>query len=58
MGNGVKSYTREVVLKGTTLYVELTSAVLRQELTYGKSKIIKMMNDELGREVIKEVVLR
>lgn len=58
MGNGVNSYTRNIALKGNTLYVELTSAVLREELSYGKSKIITMINAELGREVVKEVVLR
>ena len=58
MGNGVNSYTKEVVLKGTTLYVALTSAVLREELSYGKQKIIKMINEELGKEVVKDVVLR
>lgn len=58
MGNGVNTYTKNVVLKGATLYVELTSSVLRQELQYGKDKIIKMINEELQREVIKEVVLR
>ena len=39
MGNGVNSYTREIMLRGSTLYVELTSAVLREELSYGKEKI-------------------
>ena len=58
MGNGVNSYTKEVVLKGTTLYVSLTSAVLREELSYGKQKIIAMINEELKKEVVKEVVLR
>lgn len=58
MGNGVNNYTRHISLKGSTLYVELTSAVLREELSYGKDKIIKMINAELGREVVKEVVLR
>src|SRR6476646_1523313 len=58
MGNGVNSYTRQVALKGHTLYVELTSAVLREELSYGKAKIIKMINEELKKEVVKEVVLR
>ena len=58
MGNGVNSYTKEVVLKGTTLYVSLTSAVLREELSYGKQKIIKMINEELRKEVIKEVIVR
>lgn len=58
MGNGVNNYTREIMLKGTTLYVELTSAVLREELSYGKAKIIKMINEELKREVVTDVVLR
>lgn len=58
MGNGVNNYTRNVLLKGSTLYVELTSSVLRQELSYGKDKIIKMINEELGREVVKDVVLK
>ncbi|AWG21776.1 RNA-binding protein [Flavobacterium faecale] len=58
MGNGVNSYTQNVALRNSTLYVELTSSVLREELSLGKSKIIKMINDELGREVITNVVLR
>ena len=58
MGNGVNSYTKEVVLKGSTLYVSLTSAVLRQELSYGKEKIIKMINEELRKEVVTNVILR
>lgn len=58
MGNGVNSYTKEIVLKGTTLYVSLTSAVLREELSYGKQKIINMINEELRKEVIKDVILR
>ena len=58
MGNGVNSYTKNVALRGNTLYVELSSSVLREELSHGKSKIIAMINEELQREVIKEVVLR
>lgn len=58
MGNGVNTYTKEVILKGTTLYVTLTSAVLREELSHGKQKIITMLNDELRKDVVKELVLR
>ena len=58
MGNGVNSYTQEVVLKGSTLYVKLTSAVLREELSYGKQKIIKMINEELRKDVITTVIFR
>lgn len=58
MGNGVNSYTKNVVLKGNTLYVELSSAVLREELSHGKSKIVAMINEELKRDVVRDVVLR
>lgn len=58
MGNGVNSYTQEVILKGNTLYVKLTSAVLREELSYGKDKIIKMLNDELRKDVVSNLILR
>jgi hypothetical protein len=58
MGNGVNSYTKNVVLKGSTLYVELSSSVLREELSHGKTKIVTMINEELHRDVVKNVVLR
>ena len=58
MGNGVNSYTKNVTLKGETLYVELSSSVLREELSHGRSKIITMINEELKREIVKSIVLR
>ena len=58
MGNGVNNYTTAVELRNETLFVSLSSSVLREELSLGKSKIISMLNDELGREVIKKIVLR
>jgi len=58
MGNGVNNYTKSVELKGEVLYVSLTSSVLREELSYGKTKIITMLNEELGRELVKKVILR
>lgn len=58
MGNGVNSYTQDIILKGNTLYVSLTSSVLREELSHGKAKIIKMINEELRKEVVLNLVLR
>lgn len=58
MGNGVNNYTTEIQLKGTTLYVALSSAVLREELSYGKEKIIKMINEEIRKDLITSLVLR
>jgi len=58
MGNGVNNYTTSVNLERETLYIQLNSSVLREELSYGKQKIINMLNEELGKEIIKKLVLR
>lgn len=58
MGPGVNNYTSEIQLKGTTLYVALSSAVLREELSFGKEKIIKMINEELRKDLVTNLVLR
>lgn len=58
MGNGVNNYTTAVDLKNETLFVSLSSSVLREELSLGKTKIIAMINEELGRELVKKLVLR
>lgn len=58
MGTGVNNYTTAIQLERDTLYVQLSSSVLREELIYGQDKIIKMLNESLGKEVIKKLVLR
>ena len=58
MGTGVNNYTSDIQLKQSTLYVNLTSSVLREELSYGKTKIIKMINEELGKELVMNIILR
>lgn len=57
MGNGIVSNTNNVELQGKTLIVKLKSSVLREELSYGKEKIIKMMNEELGEKLITKILL-
>lgn len=58
MGNGVNNYTTAIHLERDTLYVQLSSSVLREELSYGNQKIIKMLNEALGKEIVKKLVLR
>ena len=58
MGNGVQNYTTNIRLQNKTLYVYLSSSVLREELSYGKDKIINLINEELGDEVIKKIILK
>ncbi|MBQ0739182.1 DUF721 domain-containing protein [Aquimarina celericrescens] len=58
MGPAINKYTTSIQLNNDTLYIELSSSVLREELSYGKEKIIKMMNEELGKDLVKKLVLR
>lgn len=58
MGNGVNNYTTSVELKNETLFVSLSSSVLRQELSMGTSKIITLLNEELGKDLVRKLVLR
>jgi len=58
MGNGVNNYTTAIELKHETLYVQLSSSVLREELSYGNEKIVTMLNESVGKEIVKKLVLR
>ena len=58
MGNGVNNYTISVKLNKNSLYVELSSSVLREELSYGEDKIIKMLNEALKKDLITKLILR
>lgn len=58
MGPAIEKYTTAIKLQGSTLYVQLSSSVLREELSYGKEKIIKMLNEELGKDLVTKLVLR
>ena len=57
MGPGVASHTTSVKLQNKTLIIQLNSSVLREELSYGKEKILKIMNEEIGKEVISKLML-
>lgn len=57
LGSGVSSYTDSVVLQNKTLIVKLSSSVLREELSYGKEKIISMINEKMGDSVVTKLIL-
>ena len=57
MGPGVVSYTEEVKIQNKTLVVRLSSSGLRDQLSYGKEKIIRMINEEMGEELVTKLML-
>ena len=58
MGNVVSNYTTDIKLRRKKLYLSISSAPLREELSFGKEKILKMLNEELGGEYIEDVIIR
>lgn len=58
MGKTISTYTTNVSVRKNILYLTIISAPLKHELSYAKDKIRKMLNEELGEEFIKEVVIR
>jgi len=57
MGPGVANHTTSIRYQNKTLIISLSSSVLREELSYGKEKIIKMLNEEVGDQVISKLLL-
>ena len=58
MGKSISRYTSDIKLRRNKLYVTIESASLRQELSFGKEKIIKIINEELGENYIEDVIIR
>ena len=55
MGPSVTKYTVKIEVERRILFVKLSNAALKQELTYARQKIKKMLNDEVGEEVLLDV---
>ena len=58
MGKTISTYTSNIQVRKNVLYLTILSAPLKHELSYGKEQIRTLLNDELGEEFIKEVVIR
>ncbi len=58
MGDAVLRYTEDISFENGTLYVRLTSAILRNELFMCRSQIIKKLNEKIGRQVIQTIIFR
>lgn len=56
MGKAIANRTSKVYVAERKLYVQITSAPLRNELVMAKSKIIELINKEVGENVVEDVV--
>lgn len=56
MGEMIARYTKKVFIKDKTLFVEIISAPLKNELLMSKKQIIKLLNEEAKANLVEEVV--
>jgi hypothetical protein len=57
MGKTVARYTDSIKIYGSKLYITTSVAPLKQELVYQKENIMLRVNEALGEDAIKEVII-
>ena len=55
LGHGISRYIGNTYIKNQTLFVELRSSVLKQELSMKRSTLTKRLNAEVGTQVISDI---
>ena len=50
--------TDKLYIKNKVLFVNLSSSVIRNELSMMRSKLVKRLNEKAGEEVITDIVFR
>ena len=58
MGKTIAGYTEKIQIFGDRLIITTHVAPLRQELIYQKEKIKQRVNEALGEQVVKEVIVQ
>jgi predicted nucleic acid-binding Zn ribbon protein len=58
MGKTVAKYTEKIQVIGSTLYITTNVAPLKNELLYQKETIIQRVNEAMGEQIIKEVIVK
>ena len=57
MGETIAKYTDRIEIKNGTLFIYTEVAPLKNELVFQKELIIKRINESLGDNVVKDVVI-
>lgn len=55
VGSAVSRYTTEKYIRNQTLYVKISNAALRQDLSLMRSRLIKRLNEQVGALIISDI---
>lgn len=56
VGPVIFRHTTNIYIKNQTLYVQLSSSVIRQELQMGREILIRNLNSRVGAQVITDII--
>ncbi|PLX06191.1 MAG: DUF721 domain-containing protein [Marinilabiliales bacterium] len=57
-GTYVANATTDIQINSSRLFVSVNSSIIRSELLLIRSELVKRLNKNLGREFIKEIIIR
>ncbi|MCD8236528.1 MAG: DUF721 domain-containing protein [Prevotellaceae bacterium] len=55
MGEGIARYTGNLFIKNQTLFVQIKSSVLRQDLSMSRGNLVKRLNEHVKAQVITDI---
>lgn len=58
MGKMVSRYTKNIYIQNSTLFVETTSPIVRNELLMMKEEIRQRLNEVAGEEIVKTIIFK
>ena len=58
LGKNLQSYISNKYFQNGIIYIHLSSSVLRSELSYQKQGLVDSINQNIGRKIVKEIILR
>ena len=58
VGPVISRYTTNLYIKNQILYVHLSSSVLREELMMGRDMLVRNLNQQVGAQVIVNIIFR
>ena len=56
LGAGVARYTGNMFIKNQTLFVKITSPVLKNDLMMARTRLVTQLNEQVGAYVISDIV--
>lgn len=58
LGKTIAHYTRNIYIRNQVLYVDISSAVVKNELFMMRDEICRRINEQAGSDVIKTIVFK